>query len=101
MTKQIQESKGNPEAILDSITLKIVRVLLENPKIPYTKTSLAKSANISKDALYSRWDTLTETRLVQKADVESGHDHYQFNPDSEIADLLGKLLYDVLKGDTE
>jgi DNA-binding Lrp family transcriptional regulator len=99
MTGQIQESTGNPEDILDSVTLKIIRVLLENPKIPYTKTSLAKSADISKDALYNRWETLTETGLVQNADVESGHDHYQLNQDSEIADLLGKLLYDVLEGE--
>lgn len=83
MTAQIEESAINPWRILDSATLHVAKVLLENSQIPYTKTGLAKNAGISRDALYRRWDTYRELGLIEEADVESGHDHYQLNSDRD------------------
>ncbi|MFU1780213.1 hypothetical protein ACM16X_02400 [Haloarcula japonica] len=97
MADQIQESKADPEDIFNEVSLKVARVLLENPKIQYTKTSLAEAADISKDSIYRRWGTFVETGLVEEANVDSGHDYYQLNSDSEIADTLGKLIYDILE----
>jgi DNA-binding Lrp family transcriptional regulator len=96
MADESQESV-DAEDILDSITLKIAKTLFENPKIPYNKTSLAKAADVSKDALFRRWDTLVEGGLVEKAEVESSVDHWQLktNGASPLPDALSQILYIV------
>ena len=79
--------------ILDEVTEKIMRVLLENPKIPYTKSSLAEVSNVSRDALYRRWDKLQELGIIEEAPTGGKQSHYRLNTDSEIANQIGKLLY--------
>lgn len=80
--------------MIDSVTEKLVRVLLENPAIPYNKKQLAEAAGVSRNALYRRWDTLKEYDLVEEAEVGSGGTYWKLNPDSPAADALIKLLYD-------
>lgn len=96
MSKQTQKY-ADAEDILDSVTLKIVKTLFENPETPYNKTSLADAANVSKDALYSRWNTLVEGGLVEKADVESSVDHWQLaqGTASPLPTALNDILYVV------
>lgn len=85
------------EDILDSITLKVARTLFENPKIKYNKTTLAEKAGVSKDALYTRWDSLVKGGLVEKAEVESEVDHWQLdqNTASPIQQALSQIMYVV------
>jgi DNA-binding Lrp family transcriptional regulator len=96
MSEQTQEY-ADAEDILDSVTLKIAKTLFENPKTPYNKTSLADAANVSKDALYSRWNTLVEGGLVEKADVESSVDDWQLarGTASPLPDALNDIIYAV------
>jgi len=102
MTEEFQEYV-DAEDILDSITLKIAKTLFNNPKIPYNKTSLAEAADVSKDALFSRWNTLVKGGLVEKADVESNVDHWQLarNTTSPLPDALSKILYVVANEERE
>ncbi|WP_313694133.1 hypothetical protein [Halorarum halobium] len=96
MTEETQE-RVDADDILDSVTLKIAKLLLENPKIKYNKTTLAEKAGVSKDALYDRWDTLVKGGLIEKAEVESEVDHWQLNQDtsSPLPEALGRIMYVV------
>lgn len=84
-----------PTHIVDYTTFKVGKVLLENPSIPYTKTSLSETAGISRDALNRRWNTYKEIGLIEQAEVGSDSEYWQLNSDSEIANLLGEILYKV------
>ncbi|MCU4753473.1 hypothetical protein OB919_16025 [Halobacteria archaeon AArc-curdl1] len=95
MSKNIDGGAVNPQHILDTVTLKVAKTLLENPTIQYNQSTLAEAADVSRDALLRRWDTLTEIGLLQKADVESSIDHWKLNSDSEIANTLSKLIYTI------
>jgi len=97
MSETTDEYLVNPHHFLDSVTKEIVEVLLENPTMPYSKTSLADAADISKDALYRRWDDFKEVGLVEQADVESKTEHWRLNSDSSIANNLGSILYQDLR----
>lgn len=96
MTEDTQE-RVDADDILDSVTLKIAKTLLENPKIKYNKTTLAKAAGVSKDALYKRWDTLVKGGLIEKAEVESEVDHWQLNQgtSSPLPNALARIMYVV------
>lgn len=96
MTEQSQESVEIDD-ILDSVTLKIAKTLLENPQITYNKKTLAEAAGVAKDSLYDRWDTLVNSGLIEKAEVESGVDHWQLNQDnnSTVVNALGRIIYVV------
>ncbi|MFB1064914.1 hypothetical protein [Natrinema sp. H-ect4] len=100
MSETMDDYVVNPHHFLDSVTKEIVEVLLENPKMPYSKTSLAEAADVSPDALYRRWEDFKEAGLVEEADVESKTQHWQLNSDSSIADNLGSLLYQDLRGES-
>ena len=99
MSEATEEYEVNPGHFLDSVTKEIVEVLLENPKIAYNRSSLAEAADVSRDALYRRWDSFKETGLIEEAEVESETDHWRLNPDSSIADNLGSLLYNLRGGE--
>lgn len=79
--------------ILDDVTVKVVGTLLDNPSIPYSKSQLAEAADISRDALYRRWDALIENDIVKKSDVESGGDYWELDQDSEKVEAIAKLLH--------
>ena len=102
MSEQIHKY-ADAEDILDSVTLKIAKTLFENPETPYNKTSLAEAADVSKDALYNRWNTLVEGGLVKKANVESSVDHWKLAQDtsSPLPDALNDILYVVGCGSSE
>lgn len=78
--------------LLDDITIKIVTTLLENPTIPYTKTQLADAAEISRDALYRRWNDLQEHEIIQRADNEDGRDYWTLNQQSDAVKALTTLI---------
>lgn len=84
---------ATPSKILDDCTEKIMRVLIENPAVPYNKSSLAEAAGISRDALYSRWEELEKKEVIMEAKVEGKADYYRLNPDSEIVDSISRILY--------
>lgn len=79
--------------IIDEVTEKVLRVLLENPKIPYTKSSLAEVSDVSRDALYRRWDKFKELEIIEEAPTGGKQEHYRLNSDSDIVNQIGKLLY--------
>lgn len=79
--------------ILDEVTEKILRVLLENPTIPYNKSTLAEVSNVSRDALYRRWDKFKELGIIEESEIGGGSKYYQLNTDSELVDQIGRMLY--------
>jgi len=101
MSEVTKEYVVNPHHFLDSITKEIVEVLLENPKIAYNKSSLAEAADVSRDSLYRRIDSFIESGLIEEADVESETTHWRLNSESGIAEKLGSLLYQDLRGETQ
>lgn len=89
-----QVHKGEASYMLDDVTEKIVRVLLENPAIPYNKSQLAEAAGVSRNALYRRWETLEAYDLVEEAEVGSKETYWTLNADAAAADALTRLLYE-------
>ena len=87
------ENENRAKYILDDVTVKVVDTLLDNPSIPYSKSQLAEAADISRDALYRRWDALVENNIVKKSDVESGGDYWELDQDSEKVEAIAKLLH--------
>lgn len=86
-----QGSRAN--TLLDDITFKIVETLLENPTIPYTKTQLADAADISRDALYRRWNDLQSYDIVQRAENETGGDYWTLNQQADAVKALATLIH--------
>jgi len=86
-----QDSQTN--TLLDDITIKIVDTLLENPTIPYTKTQLADAADISRDALYRRWNDLQAYNIIQRAEEETGGDYWILNQNADAVKALATLLH--------
>lgn len=91
-TRTAGEREG-PQFILDDITLRIVQTLLDNPLIPYTKTQLADAADVSRDALYRRWDELQSYDILERAESESGGDYWRLNQDSDAVRAIATLLH--------
>ncbi len=87
------KNENKAKYILDDVTVKVVGTLLDNPSIPYSKSQLAEAADISRDALYRRWDALIENDIVKKSDVESGGDYWELDQDSEKVEAIAKLLH--------
>jgi response regulator of citrate/malate metabolism len=79
--------------ILDDVMMNIVDTLLENPKIPYNKSQLAKAAGISRDALYRRWDTLTAFNIVKESDVAAEGTYWELNQDSDMVESIAHILH--------
>ena len=79
--------------ILDDVTVKIVDTLLDNPAIPYSKTQLAEASDISRDALYRRWDSLVRNNIVKKSNVESSGDYWELDQDSEKVEAIARLMH--------
>lgn len=90
-------SKVNPHRVIDSITLKIMRTLVDNPGRNYTRNKLAEASGIDPDSIYFRWDTLNNLDIVKKAQVESPHDYYTYNKNSRASVILEELLYDIIE----
>lgn len=67
----------------------------KNPTIQYNQSTLVETADVSRDALLRRWDTLNETGLLEKVDAESKGDHWKLKQESEIANTLGRLIYQI------
>lgn len=78
--------------ILDPVTRKVVEVLLENPGVPYNKSSLAREADVSRDALYRRWETFVEMGVVREVQTGSESSYYRLHEDSETVEAIEKLL---------
>ncbi|MDY6777793.1 MAG: winged helix-turn-helix domain-containing protein [Candidatus Nanohaloarchaea archaeon] len=78
--------------ILDPVTRKVVEVLLENPDVPYNKSSLAEEAGVSRDALYRRWDTLMDMGIVEEVTMGSEASYYSLHGESEAVEAIQKLL---------
>lgn len=87
------KNENKAKYILDDVTVKVVDTLLDNPSIPYSKSQLAEAADISRDALYRRWDALVENNIVKKSDVESGGDYWELDQGSEKVEAIAKLLH--------
>lgn len=87
------DSERKFNLILDEVSEKIMRVLLENPRIPYTKSSLAKNAEVSRNALYRRWEKFQELGIIEEAPSGGERELYRLNVDSEIANQIGEMLY--------
>lgn len=85
--------------MVDEITARIMRTLIENPTISYNKSQLIEAANVSRSAFYKRFEALSECGVIEQADIAAGHEYWTLNSDSEIADALATILYP--KGDTD
>jgi len=93
-------SKVNPHHILDSVTLRMLKTLIENKDRNYTWNKLAKASDdLTADSVYFRQDTFKELGIVKEAPVESPHDYWTFNEESRTAQILEELLYDIIEVD--
>ena len=90
---ELKNKKKNPEYIFDKVTLKIVDTLLDNPSIPYNKNQLAEAADISRDALYRRWDVLLEYSILKKSEVGSSGDYWELDQNSDTVEAIARILH--------
>lgn len=79
--------------VLDTVTAKVLNVLIQHPTIPYNKSQLAEQADVSRDALYDRWDTYIKLGMIQEAEIGGNRTYWTLNPDSEIVDGVARILY--------
>ncbi|MWG35390.1 hypothetical protein [Halomarina oriensis] len=78
---------------LEDVPAKIVRVLLENPTVTYTKKDLMRAAGVSSNGFYNWFDDIVESGVIMRTDTGEGNGHWTLNPDSEMADALAQLIY--------
>lgn len=91
-------SKVNPNDILDSVTLRMLKTLVENKDRNYTWHKLAEASDdLTKDSVYFRTETFKELGIVKEAQVESPHDYWTFNEESRTGEILEELLYDIIE----
>lgn len=90
---KLKNKEKRAQYILDEITVKIVDTLLDNPTIPYNKNQLAEAADVSRDALYRRWEALRENNIVKKSEVKSGGDYWELDGSSETVEAIAKILH--------
>lgn len=79
--------------LLDDVSTTIVDTLLDNPAIPYNKSQLADAADVSRDALYRRWDTLVERGILKKSDVGAKGTYWELNEDSDVVEAIARILH--------
>lgn len=87
------------DGILDKVTEDIMTVLLENPTMPYNKSTLAETAGVSRDALYRRWPSFVEAELVEPVPVGGRAEYYRLNSKSDIVNAIAKILFYQDSGD--
>jgi response regulator of citrate/malate metabolism len=68
-------------------TEKVLRTLLDEPEREFNKKELAEEAEISRDALYRRWDDLEQLEVIKKVDNK-----FTLNQDGELIDELESIL---------
>lgn len=90
---ELKKKRKDLEYIFDDVTLKIVDTLLDNPAIPYNKNQLAEAAEISRDALYRRWDALIAFNILKKSDVGSKADYWELDENSETVEAIARILH--------
>lgn len=89
------------EVFGDSPMVKILDVLLENPKLDYSKKELAEAAGISKSTLYKLWDKLEEGRIVEKTRKIGNATLYKLNEDSRVVQELARFEKRLLQSEEE
>lgn len=90
---ELKNKEKRGKYILDDVTVKIVDTLLDNPAIPYNKNQLAEAANVSRDALYRRWDSLLEHNILKKSDIGAKGDYWELNEDSDTVEAITRILH--------
>lgn len=90
---ELEDRRDKGKHILDDITLKIVDTLLDNPSIPYNKNQLAEAAEVSRDALYRRWDAIITHNILKKADIGAEGDYWELNQDSDTVEAIARILH--------
>jgi len=78
--------------VQDKITVKVAKLLLENPEIPYPATTIAQKAGVAYDPVNRRIETWQETGLMKEAETGSSTTHYTLNPDSSFTKGMRQIL---------
>lgn len=80
----------------DSSYIKVIDVLIENPKLDYTKKELAEASEISVPTLYKLWDKLKENKIIKKTRKIGNTQLYKLNESSKVVKEIVKLESRIL-----
>ena len=82
MTRNEHEGRiMNPES------KKLLNTLIQNPEREFNKKELAEEAEISRDALYRRWDSMEQLGVLE----ETGS-RYKLNQDNDTVSQLKAII---------
>lgn len=75
------------DRIMDEISRPLLKTLLINPDKSFTKKDLAEEAEVSRDALYRRWEGLEKLGIVKEDEHK-----YTLNKESELSQALADII---------
>jgi predicted transcriptional regulator len=81
----------------DTPLFRILDFLIENRGLDYSKTEIAKGANIGWSTLYKVWNKLEETQIVRQTRVFGNTKLYKLNEQNPIVQKLIKIEWDLVK----
>lgn len=75
--------------IMNPESKKLIKTLIENPEKKFNKKALAEEADVSRDALYRRWDEIEQLVLDEK------DNKYKLNKESDAVEHFRAILEKV------
>lgn len=85
----------------DYPVIRVLDFLLENRIFDYSKSEIAKQANVSRTTLDSFWENLLKGGIIKKTRIIGRAVMYQFNSKSEISKRLIDLDFTLSKNIAE
>lgn len=73
--------------IMNPESKKLLKTLIKNPEREFNKKELAEEAEISRDALYRRWNSMEQLELLE----ETGS-RYKLNQDNDTVSQLKAII---------
>jgi predicted ArsR family transcriptional regulator len=99
-TKEIEETYAEGSALTElfgpSAKTKIIAALLSENDVDVNVTDLADLAGLHRTTVHDHIGDLEELGVVQRTRTVSGSPMYKINRDSEVAERIAQLEWDLL-----
>lgn len=81
----------------DAPLMRVIDFLVENRGIDYSKTEIARGAEIGWSTLFKIWNRLEKNQIVKKTRVYGNTKLYTLNTKSPVVEKLLKMELDLIK----
>lgn len=78
------------EFIMDEISHPLIKTLIQNPERLFNKKELAEEAEVSRDALYRRWDSIEQLGILK----EKGS-NYKLDRENRLVYHLKEIITEI------